>query len=362
MDGFETSTNVIILAATNRPDILDPALLRPGRFDRQVILDRPDINGRRQILEVHSKGKPLEDSVDLETIARQTVGFSGADLANLINEAAILAARRDKKSIGLDELEESVDRVIAGPEKRSRVINAKEKEMIAYHEAGHALVARRLPDADPVHKMSIIARGMMGGYTKILPTEDRYLTTRSQLMAQLSVLLGGHVSEDLVFNESTTGPHNDIERATKTARSMVTELGMSDKLGPRTFGHKESLVFLGKEISEQRDYSERIASEIDREVDSIIKQAYDTAKEILSKERDRLSWIAKRLIIEESLDGEVLQKLFDDPVPADLTERPKIEKQEGSSSSQEKLVPEQEEASPSAEETCQLHEPEPEQA
>ncbi|MFC1999252.1 ATP-dependent zinc metalloprotease FtsH [Chloroflexota bacterium] len=315
MDGFDSSTNIIILAATNRPDILDPALLRPGRFDRQVILDRPDINGRKGILEVHTKGKPLEDSADLETIAKETVGFSGADLANLVNEAAILAARRDKKAIGFLELEEAVDRVVAGPEKKSRVINPKEKEMIAYHEAGHALVARRLPNADPVHKVSIIARGMMGGYTKILPAEDRYLSTRSQLMDQLSVLLGGHAAEDIIFSERTTGPHNDIERATKIARSMVTELGMSDKLGPRTFGHKESLVFLGKEISEQRDYSDRTALEIDREVDSIIEKAYETARDVLTKENSRLSWMAQRLIIEESLDGEVLHKLFDDAVP-----------------------------------------------
>jgi len=337
MDGFDTSTNVIVLAATNRPDILDPALLRPGRFDRQVILDRPDINGRTGILQVHVKGKPLDDNVDLSTIAKETAGFSGADLANLVNEAAILAARRDKKSIGPQEFDEAVDRVIAGPEKKSRVISTKEKEMIAYHEAGHALVAKRLPHADPVHKVSIIARGVMGGYTKILPEEDRYLSTRSQLMDQLSVLLGGHAAEDIVFNERTTGPHNDIERATKIARSMVTELGMSDKLGPRTFGRKESMVFLGKEISEQRDYSERIALEIDREVDRIIEMAYESAKGVLSTERERLSWIAERLIVEESLDGETLRKLFDDPVPP-ASERAAMAKKAEPTAPQESVV------------------------
>ena len=314
MDGFDTSTNVIVLSATNRPDILDPALLRPGRFDRQVVLDRPDINGRKAILQVHTKGKPLEDSANLETVAKQTVGFSGADLANLVNEAAILAARRGKKTIGLVELEESVDRVMLGPERKSRVISQKEKEMTAYHEAGHALVAKRLPHADPVHKISIVARGMMGGYTKQLPTEDRHMWTRSQLMDQLSVLLAGHAAEEIIFNEKSTGPHDDIERVTKITHSMVAEFGMSDKLGPRTFGRKEELVFLGKEIAEQKDYSEKVAQEIDEEVQSFIQHAYGVAKGILNGERAKLVQIAEKLIADETIEGEALEKLFNEPV------------------------------------------------
>jgi len=316
MDGFDTSTNVIVLAATNRPDILDPALLRPGRFDRRVVLDLPDINGRTGILQVHAKGKPLDASVNLETISRQTVGFSGADLANLVNEAAILAARRNKKTIAMVEFEESIDRVIAGPERKSRIINAREKEITAYHEAGHALVAKKLPNADPVHKVSIVARGMMGGYTRLLPTEDRNMMTRSQLMDRLAVLVAGHVAEELVFNEKTTGPHDDIDRVTKIARSMVTEYGMSDRLELRTFGHKEELVFLGREISEQRNYSERVALEIDREIRTIIQKAYDVAKAILAENKPKLVQIAQRLVAEESLEGEKLEKLFNEPVPA----------------------------------------------
>jgi cell division protease FtsH len=316
MDGFDTSTNIIVLAATNRPDILDPALLRPGRFDRQVILDRPDINGRKGILQVHVKGKPVEDSTSLETIAKQTAGFSGADLANLVNEAAILAARRGKKVISLVEFEESIDRVIAGPERKSRIISPKEKEMTACHEAGHALVAKKLPNADPVHKISIVARGMMGGYTRLLPTEDRYILTRSQLMDQLSVLLAGHVAEGIVFDEKTTGPHDDIERVTKIARAMVTEYGMSDKLELRTFGHKEELVFLGKEISEQRNYSERVSLEIDREVRAVIQKAYDVTRNILTENKAKLMQIAQKLITEETIEGETLEKLFNEPVPA----------------------------------------------
>ena len=316
MDGFDTSTNVIVLAATNRPDILDPALLRPGRFDRRVVLDLPDIVGRTGILQVHAKGKPLDSSVNLETISRQTVGFSGADLANLVNEAAILAARRNKKTIAMIEFEESIDRVIAGPERKSRIINAKEKEITAYHEAGHALVAKKLPNADPVHKVSIVARGMIGGYTRLLPSEDRNMMTRSQLMDRLAVLVAGHVAEELVFNEKTTGPHDDIERVTKIARSMVTEYGMSDRLELRTFGHKEELVFLGREISEQRNYSERVALEIDREIRTIIQKAYDVAKGILAENKPKLVQIAQRLVAEESLEGEKLEKLFNEPVPA----------------------------------------------
>jgi len=316
MDGFDTNTSVIVLAATNRPDILDPALLRPGRFDRRVVLDRPDINGRTAILKVHASGKPLAESVDLEVLAKQTAGFSGADLANLVNEAAILAARRGKKAIDMQEFEESIDRVIAGPERKSRKISHKEKEITAYHEAGHALVARMLPNADPVHKISIVARGMMGGYTRLLPTEDRYLLTRSQLKDMLSTMLAGHTAEELVFNEMTTGSQNDIEQATKLARKMVTDYGMSDKLGPRTFGHKEELVFLGREISEQRDYSENVAQKIDEEVHNLIQQAYETAKRILTENKPKLAQIAERLIAQETLEGEELEALFNEAVPS----------------------------------------------
>ncbi len=314
MDGFDTNTSVIILAATNRPDILDPALLRPGRFDRRVVLDRPDINGRTAILKVHSKGKPLAESVDLEVLSKQTAGFSGADLANLINEAAILAARRGKKAIEMVELEESIDRVIAGPERKSRRISAKEKEITAYHESGHALVAKMLPNADPVHKISIVARGMMGGYTRLLPTEDRYLLTRSQFKDMLATLMAGHTAEELIFNEMTTGAQNDIEEATKLARKMVTTYGMSEKLGPRSFGHKEELIFLGREISEQRDYSEKIAQQIDEEVENIIQHAHDEAKRILTENKERLIHIAERLIAEETLEGEALEATFTEPL------------------------------------------------
>lgn len=316
MDGFDTNTNVIVLAATNRPDILDPALLRPGRFDRRVVLDQPDINGRKAILEVHCKGKPLDSTVNIEVIAKQTPGFSGADLANLVNEAAILAARRGKKEISLLELEESIDRVMVGPERKSRLMSRKEKEITAYHEAGHALVARMLPNADPVHKISIIARGMIAGYTRQLPTEDRYLVTRSQFNDMLATLLGGHTAEEMIFNEMTTGSQNDIERATKIARKMVTEYGMSDKLGPRTFGKREELVFLGKEISEQRDYSDKVAEEIDAEIRAIIERAYNVAKDILTKNKDKLIQIAQLLIAKESIEGETLDALFDSPLPS----------------------------------------------
>ncbi len=315
MDGFDTNTSVIVLAATNRPDILDPALLRPGRFDRRVILDRPDINGRTAILKVHSNGKPLDESVNLEVLAKQTAGFSGADLANLVNEAAILAARRGKKAIEMQELEESIDRVIAGPERKSRRISPKEKEITAYHESGHALVARMLPNADPVHKISIVARGMMGGYTRLLPTEDRYLLTRSQFNDMLATLLAGHVAEELIFNEKTTGAQNDIEETTKLARKMVTEYGMSDKLGPLTFGHKEEMVFLGREISEQRNYSEKIAQQIDEEVRNIIQHAHEVAKMILTENKPKLVQIAEKLLAQETLEGEELETLFNQLIP-----------------------------------------------
>ncbi|MGI5835230.1 MAG: ATP-dependent zinc metalloprotease FtsH, partial [Chloroflexota bacterium] len=310
MDGFDTNTNVIVIAATNRPDVLDPALLRPGRFDRQVVLDRPDISGRRAILEVHTKGKPLDKEIDLEVLAKQTPGFSGADLANLVNEAAILAARRNKKLIGRSEFDEAVDRVIAGPERKSRIISEKEKEITAYHEAGHALVARLLKNSDPVHKVSIIARGTMGGYTRLLPREERYLWTRSQFEDTLSWALGGHAAEKLVFGEMTTGAGNDIERATQIARRMVTEYGMSEKLGPVALGHKEELIFLGREIGEQKNYSEKVAEMIDEEVHALIDKAHNRAMKLLQENRSKLDLIAKTLVKEETIEGEEFEKLM----------------------------------------------------
>ncbi len=310
MDGFDTTTNVIVIAATNRPDVLDPALLRPGRFDRQVVLDRPDIAGRRAILAVHAKGKPLDEEVDLEVLAKQTPGFSGADLANLVNEAAILAARRNKKLIGHQEFEEAVDRVIAGPERKSRIISEKEKEITAYHEAGHAVVAKMLKNSDPVHKISIIARGLMGGYTRLLPREDRYLWSRSQFEDTLAWALGGHAAETLVYGEMTTGAGNDIERATQIARRMVTEYGMSDKLGPVALGHKEELIFLGREIGEQKNYSEKVAEMIDDEVHGLIDRAHKTAVGILEQYRDKLDLIAMTLVKEETIEGDEFERLL----------------------------------------------------
>jgi len=315
MDGFDSSTNVIVIAATNRPDVLDPALLRPGRFDRQVILDRPDIAGRRQILEVHSRGKPLEDEVAIENLARQTPGFSGADLENLVNEAAILAARRNKKTIGAPEFTEAIDRVIAGPQRKSRVISERERTMTAYHEAGHALVARMLPNADPVRKVSIVARGMMGGYTRVVPDEDRLFKTKAQFEDDLAVFMAGQVAELMVFEEQSTGAANDIERATAIARRMVTEFGMSETLGPLAFGKKDEMVFLGREISEQRNYSEEVAFAIDKEISKLIEQAHQRAVLILEVNSEALEAIAQLLMREETIEGEELEALFDAPRP-----------------------------------------------
>jgi cell division protease FtsH len=311
MDGFDSNTNVIVIAATNRPDVLDPALLRPGRFDRQVILDRPDIRGRIAVLEVHAKGKPLEKEVSLETLAKQTPGFSGADLENLVNEAAILAARRNRKTISMKELEEAIDRVIAGPERKSRLITDKEKTITAYHEVGHALVARMLANVDPVHKISIIPRGMAGGYTRVLPSEDRFLGTKSQFEDQIAWGLGGRAAEEVIFSEISSGASNDIEKATEIARRMVTQYGMSRKLGPMSFGTKEEMVFLGREISEQRNYSDEVAYEIDKEVRAIIDTGYARAKKILSDNRNKLIEISELLISRETLEGEDFEKLFD---------------------------------------------------
>ncbi|MBN2086136.1 MAG: ATP-dependent zinc metalloprotease FtsH [Anaerolineales bacterium] len=315
MDGFDTDTNVIVMAATNRPDILDPALLRPGRFDRRVVLDRPDMRGREAILKVHVRGKPLAPGVDLTTVAKGTPGFVGADLENLVNEAAILAARRNKKSIGQDEFGESVERVIAGPERKSRLITVAEKKIIANHEAGHAVVMQAIPECDPVHKVSIISRGMMGGYTMALPEEDRTVRGRREYMAELAGLLGGRAAEEIVFNDITTGAASDMERATKTARNMVTRWGMSDRLGPMVYGQKEELVFLGREISEQRDYSDQVANEIDEEVRKIVNGAYEEAKAILTKHRETLERVAARLVEVETIDGEEFNRLFPAPQP-----------------------------------------------
>jgi cell division protease FtsH len=319
MDGFDTNTNVIVIAATNRPDVLDPALLRPGRFDRQVVLDRPDISGRRAILEVHSRGKPLEKNVVLEVLAKQTPGFSGADLANLINEAAILAARRNRKAISLSELEEAIDRVIGGPERKSRVMSDREKAITAYHESGHALVGRMLKNHDPVHKVSIIARGMMGGYTRFLPAEDRYFWTKSQFEDMIAAALGGHVAEVLIFGEMSTGPQNDIERATNLARKMVCEFGMSERLGPLALGHKEEMIFLGREIGEQKNYSEKVAESIDEEVRRLIDQGYQRADSILKEHMDKLHKIAEYLIQNETVEGETLERIFQGLPPEEPT-------------------------------------------
>jgi cell division protease FtsH len=313
MDGFDTDTNIIIMAATNRPDILDPALLRPGRFDRRVVLDRPDVRGREAILKVHVKGKPLAAEIDLSVLAKSTPGFVGADLENLVNEAAILAARRNKKSITQSEFEESIERVIAGPERKSRLISKEEKKIVAYHEAGHAVVMHVLPNADPVQKVSIIARGMMGGYTLALPAEDRTLMAKKKMFTEMIGLLGGRAAEEIVFDDITSGASNDIERVSKMARTMVMRLGMSDKMGPMVYGQKEELIFLGREISEQRDYSENVAEKIDQEVREIVNQAYQEAKKLLLQYRVQLDAVANRLLEIETLSKDEFETIFPHP-------------------------------------------------
>ena len=315
MDGFDTDTNVIIVAATNRPDILDPALLRPGRFDRRVVLDSPDMRGREAILRVHVKGKPLAPDVDLAVLARSTPGFVGADLENLVNEGAILAARRNKKVIGQDELQEAIERVIAGPERKSRLISEEEKRIVAYHEAGHAVVMNALPEADPVHKVTIIARGMTGGYTMAMPEEDRTLMARNKMFADMVGLLGGRAAEELVFNDITSGAANDLERVTQMARSMVKRLGMSDQLGPMVYGQKEELIFLGREISEQRDYSESVAEQIDKEVRGLVGKAHERARQLLVEYRDKLEAVATRLLEVETLSRDEFEEIFPPPHP-----------------------------------------------
>jgi len=315
MDGFNTDTNVIIVAATNRPDILDPALLRPGRFDRRVILDRPDMRGREAILQVHVKGKPLATDVDLMVLARSTPGFVGADLENLVNEAALLAARRNKKVITQPELEEAIERVIAGPERKSRLISQEEKRIIAYHEAGHAVVTNALPFADAVHKVSVTARGMAGGYTIMLPQEDRTLMARNKMFSEMVALLGGRAAEEIVFDDITSGASNDLERVTQMARSMVTRLGMSQEMGPMVYGQKEELIFLGREIAEQRDYSEAVAQQIDREVRRLVSEAYQKSKDIITQYRDSLDAVARRLMEVETITREEFESLFPPPRP-----------------------------------------------
>ena len=317
MDGFETSVNVIVLSSTNRPDILDPALLRPGRFDRRVTLDNPDVRGREAILKVHMKGKPIDESIDIESVAKQTPGFSGADLANLVNESAILAARNNRTSVLYEDFAESIDRVIAGPARKSRVISASDKEITAYHEAGHTLVGHLLDDADPVAKVTIISRGHTGGYTKSIPNEESHYMTLRQVKARLATLMGGRAAEEEVFGaeQITTGAGNDIEQATSLARQMVMRYGMSQKLGPRTFGKREELVFLGREISEQADYSDSIAETIDDEVHNLIEGAYQTAKNLIISHKDKLTQVSKYLIEHETLEGKALTDMLNSPLP-----------------------------------------------
>jgi cell division protease FtsH len=334
MDGFEMKDNIILIAATNRPDILDPALLRPGRFDRQIVVDRPDRKGRKQILEVHTRGKPLAQHIDLDALAGQTPGFTGADLANLINEAALLTARSNKREITMTELEEGIMRVIAGPEKKSRVMSEKERLVTAYHELGHAIVGHLLPNTDPVHKVSIISRGQALGYTISLPSEDKFLTTRAELTDTMAMTLGGRGAEEIVFGEITTGASNDLEKVTETAKQMVMRFGMSERLGPRVFGHDRSQPFLGREFSAEPDYSDEIAREIDDEVRRIVEDAHQTAKDILSEHREQLDTISQILLERETieaeefialLEGKSEEEVFADEEEAKPPETPPVE-------------------------------------
>lgn len=311
MDGFDPNAGVILIAATNRPDVLDPALLRPGRFDRRVVVDAPDYIGRKAILGVHTRGKPMSEDVNIETLARRTPGFSGADLANLVNEAALLAARHEKTRIEMSEFNDSIDRIVAGPERKSRVLNGREKEVVTYHELGHAIVQELLPLANPVHKVTILPRGMALGYTMGLPTEDKYLTTRQEFLDDIAALLGGRVAEQIVFNESTTGASNDLDRATDMARAMVTEYGMSDKLGPLKIGNRQGSPFLGRDMHEDRNYSEEVANLVDKEVRAIIDQCYETARHLLTTNRDKMDQMAKVLIEKETLEREEFLALLE---------------------------------------------------
>lgn len=310
MDGFEQGTNVIVMAATNRPDVLDPALLRPGRFDRRVVLDLPDVKDREAILKVHSRNKPISKDVNLLTVAKTTPGFSGADLENVVNEATILTARRDKKEVGPSEFNEAIEKVLLGPEKKNRLLSEKEKEITAYHEAGHALVGHILPNTDPIHKISIVSRGMAGGFTWSLPKEDKFLATKSEMEEQIAQMLGGRAAEEFMYKEATTGAENDLRQATRLARKMVVEYGMSQKLGNRVFGHKEEMVFLGREIAEHKDYSEETAKQIDSEVGSIIDASYKRAVEVIKKYSPKLDAIAQKLLKEETIEGPAFEDLF----------------------------------------------------
>ncbi|AVX19302.1 cell division protease FtsH [Carboxydocella sporoproducens DSM 16521] len=310
MDGFTMTESVIVIAATNRPDILDPALLRPGRFDRQIVVDRPDLVGRKEILKVHIRNKPIAPSVDLDVLARRTPGFTGADLANMVNEAALLAARANKKQIEMTELENAIERVIAGPEKKSKVISEQEKKLVSYHEAGHAVVGYLLPNTDPVHKVSIIPRGRAGGYTLLLPKEDRYYATRSQLLDQVTMLLAGRVAEALMLNEISTGAQNDLERATNTVRRMITEYGMSENLGPLTFGNRSDQVFLGRDIARDRNYSEEVAKAIDAEVRRMIEECYQRAESLLLEHKDKLELVANTLMEKETIEADEFTALM----------------------------------------------------
>src|SRR5947207_9072629 len=324
MDGFEMKDNIILIAATNRPDILDPALLRPGRFDRQIVVDRPDRLGRKKILEVHTRGKPLAREIDVDALAGQTPGFTGADLSNLMSEAALLAARNGKREITQDELEEGIMRVIAGPEKKTRVMSDKERRITAYHEMGHAMVGHFLPHSDPVHKISVISRGQALGYTIALPGEDKFLTTRAELGDNMSMTLGGRAAEEIIFGEVTTGASNDLEKVTTTAKQMVMRFGMSDKLGPRVFGHDHGQPFLGREFSAEPDYSDEIAREIDDEIRRIVESAHQRAKDILGEHRGSLTTISEILLKRETiekeefvalLDGRTEEEVFGDDAP-----------------------------------------------
>ncbi|MCX6799878.1 MAG: AAA family ATPase, partial [Candidatus Falkowbacteria bacterium] len=309
MDGFDPRVNIIVMAATNRPDVLDPALLRPGRFDRQIVLDLPDIGSREEILKIHARKKPLSKEVELRRIAERTPGFSGADLANILNESAILTARRDKKLIGMDELFESIERVMMGPERKSRVISVREKEITAYHEAGHAIVGHFLPHTDPIQKVTIIARGQAGGYTLKLPLEDKHMHTKQEFLEEIAVLLGGYLTEQEIYGEVTTGATSDLRRATNLAKKLVTEFGMSDTLGPRTFGEKEDSMFLGREIREQRDYSEKVAEQIDREIASFIAQGTVLARKVIKKEKAKLKDVVDVLLEKETIEKEAFEEI-----------------------------------------------------
>ena len=314
MDGFEPNQSVIVIAATNRPDILDAALMRPGRFDRQVVVDQPDVKGREEILKVHVKNKPLAADIDLNILARRTPGFTGADLQNMANEAALLAARYNRKEVLMEDFEQAIDKVVAGPERKSRIITENEKEIIAYHEVGHALVAKMLPHCDPVHKVTIVSRGMALGLTMTLPEEDRVLTSKSQLLDRITMMLGGQVAERLKFDEITTGASNDLERATEVARRMVTEWGMSDSLGPLTFGKRHEHIFLGRDLGEDRNYSDAVAALIDQEVRRIVEDGYEKARKILTEQRDKLELIATELMKRETLDADEFNRLFSEGI------------------------------------------------